>query len=347
MEGRLLPRLGISCAPLPGKRTLDARPRTHRIARRAMRLLITGGAGFIGSHLARLAAGRHEVTVFDKLTYAGSLDNLKGLDVCFVQGDVAEPADVERAFSKGPFDVVLHLAAETHVDRSLKDPAPFLRTNVLGTQVLLDASRAFGVGRFVHVSTDEVYGPMQACQTASEEHPLRPSSPYAASKAAGDLLVLAARHTWGFPAIIARPSNNYGPRQYPEKMIPLFIVNALAGKALPVYGDGLQERDWLFVEDCARALLELAEADILRHTVYNISFGCPRPNIEVARMLLRLVGRDDSLIQHVADRPGHDRRYAPDSSRIRAELGWRPVVDFEEGLRVTVEWYRNLDRRGA
>jgi len=304
-----------------------------------MRLLVTGGAGFIGSNFCQLAVERHEVVVIDKLTYAGSLANLEGLALEFVEGDVTDPADVERALARAKPDAIVHFAAETHVDRSLADPAPFLKTNVIGTQVLLDAARASRVARFLQISTDEVYGPMGPDETANEDAPLRPSSPYAASKAAADLLVLAARHTWGLPAIIARPSNNYGPRQYPEKAIPLFLVNALAGRPLPVYGDGLQERDWLYVEDCAGALLALVEARELRHTIYNISFGRPRPNIEVARALLRLVGRDDSLIAHVADRPGHDRRYAPDSSRIRDELGWRPRVDFDEGLRRTVEWY--------
>ncbi|MHC4199019.1 MAG: dTDP-glucose 4,6-dehydratase [Planctomycetota bacterium] len=311
-----------------------------------MRVLITGGAGFIGSNFVRAlaAGGSHdrgdEITVLDKLTYAGNLENLEGLDVEFVRGDVAEPDEVARLVAPGRFEAVVHFAAESHVDRSLEDPAPFLRTNVTGTQVMLDEARRARVGRFVHVSTDEVYGPMQPGGTATEDSPLHPTSPYSASKAAGDLLVLAARHTWGLPALIARPSNNYGPRQHPEKAIPLFLTNAMEGRKLPVYGDGLQERDWLFVDDCVGALVELLRADNLEHVIYNVSFGSPRPNLEMVRSILRFAGRDESFVEHVKDRPGHDRRYAPASSRLRAELGWKPGVDFEAGLARTAAWYR-------
>lgn len=337
-----------------------------------MRMLVTGGAGFIGSNFVRftrrgglvLAGGREgaegtdEITVLDKLTYAGNLSNLEGLDIEFVRGDCAEPAEVERVLTPGRFETVVHFAAESHVDRSLEDPAPFLRTNVIGTQVMLDAARRAGVKRFLHVSTDEVYGPLAPAETSDEESRLRPSSPYAASKAAADHLVLAARHTWGLGAIVARASNNYGPRQHPEKMVPLFLTNAIEGKALPVYGDGLQERDWLFVEDCVRAFLLLARAPRLAHTIYNVSFGSPRTNMETTRAILELVRRDEpataraaqraasqssageSLIRHVKDRPGHDRRYAPDSTRLREELGWRPEIEFDQGLHVTARWYR-------
>lgn len=306
-----------------------------------MKVLVTGGAGFIGSNFVRalVAVGAHAVTVLDKLTYAGNLENLDGLEIDFVRGDVAEPADVDGVLARGGFDAVAHFAAESHVDRSLTDPAPFLRTNVTGTQVLLDAARRAGVKRFLHISTDEVYGPMAPHATADEHAPLRPTSPYSASKAAGDLLVFAARHTWRLPAVIARPSNNYGPRQHPEKAIPLFLTNAMEGKRLPVYGDGLQERDWLHVDDCVRALVALLEAERLDQAIYNVSFGSPRPNLEMVRSVLRFAGRDESFIEHVADRPGHDRRYAPIPSLLRRELGWAPEIDFDEGLVRTARWY--------
>jgi dTDP-glucose 4,6-dehydratase len=310
-----------------------------------MRMLVTGGAGFIGSNFVRMVVeeGRDEVTVLDKLTYAGNLENLEGLDpsvMRFVRGDVAAPEDVEGVLSPGGFDAVVHFAAESHVDRSLEDPAPFIRTNVLGTQVMLDAARRAGVRRFLHISTDEVYGPLAPGEVTDEGAPLRPSSPYAASKAAADLLALAARHTWGLPVVVARASNNYGPRQHPEKMIPLFLTNALEEKPLPVYGDGLQERDWLYVHDCARAFLALVRAAELAHAVYNVSFGSPRTNMETTRAALALAGRDKSLIEHVKDRPGHDRRYAPDSTRLREEIGWKPGTDFRAGLERTARWYR-------
>jgi len=307
-----------------------------------MRVLVTGGAGFIGSNFVRALAddGAHEITVLDKLTYAGNLENLEGIEIEFVKGDVAEPADVESVLSPGRFDGVVHFAAESHVDRSLEDAAPFLRTNVTGTQVMLDAARRAGVARYVHLSTDEVYGPMGPGETADESAPFRPTSPYSASKAAADLLVAAARHTWGTPAVIARPSNNYGPRQHPEKAVPLFLTNAMEGKGLPVYGDGLQERDWLYVEDCVRALVALLLAPKLEHAVYNISFGEPRPNIEMVKAVLDFAGRSADAVEHVKDRPGHDRRYAPDSARIRSELGWQPEVDFDRGLALTAEWYK-------
>ncbi len=307
-----------------------------------MRVLVTGGAGFIGSNFVRalLGDGADEVTVLDKLTYAGNLENLEGLDIEFVKGDVAEPEDVERVLVAGRFEGVVHFAAESHVDRSLEDPAPFLRTNVIGTQVMLDAARRAGVGRFVHLSTDEVYGPLAPGETSDESATFRPTSPYSASKAAADHLVAVARHTWGFEGVIARPSNNYGPRQHPEKAIPLFLTNAMEGKRLPVYGDGLQERDWLFVEDCALALVALLRAERLEKAVYNVSFGEPRPNLDMVGAILKFAGRDEGSLEHVKDRPGHDRRYAPDSSRLRDELGWQPEVDFDRGLALTAEWYR-------
>lgn len=310
-----------------------------------MKVLITGGAGFIGSSLVRLLLHEEtevEVTNFDKLTYAGNLENLAGVDeeprYRFVQGDIADAEAVEWLFEVG-FDAVLHLAAETHVDRSLEDAAPFLRTNVLGTHTLLEAVRRHGVKRFIHVSTDEVYGSAPEGVVLDESAPLRPSSPYAASKAGADLLVSSYVRTYGLPAIILRCTNNYGPYQFPEKMLPLMIANALDERPLPVYGDGLQQRDWLHVEDHCRAILLALRRGRIGE-VYNVSAGRPRTNLEVIRKVLVLLGKPESLITYVEDRPGHDRRYALDSGKCRRELGWEPRWSFEPGLAETVEWNR-------
>ncbi len=298
-----------------------------------MRVLVTGGAGFIGSHFARrlLAAGG-DVAVLDKLTYAGNLGNLPdGAE--FHRGDIAERGDLDAV---GRCDAVVNFAAETHVDRSILGPHEFVSTDVLGTLVLLEAAADWGA-RFVQVSTDEVYGDV-ASGSAREADPIRPSSPYSASKAGGDLQVLAAVRTFRANASVTRGSNTYGPRQYPEKLIPLFTTNALDAKPLPLYGDGRQARDWLHVEDhCAGIELVLREG--APGEVYNVGAGDERENSEVAARILELTGADPSLLRHVDDRPGHDRRYAIDSGKLRG-LGWEPRRSFEDGLAATVEWYR-------
>jgi dTDP-glucose 4,6-dehydratase len=310
-----------------------------------MKLFITGGAGFIGSnHIRLLLAEDPEVEIvnFDALTYAGNLENLA--DVAddpryrFVRGDVADQTAVLDALDEGT-DAIIHFAAESHVDRSIASAAEFVRTNVLGTQVLLDAARARRVGRFVHVSTDEVMGSLDDGGYFTEERPLEPNSPYSASKAAAEHLVRAAVRTHGVDAVVTRCSNNYGPYQFPEKLIPLMIANALEGKPLPVYGDGLQVRDWIYVEDHCRAVDAVARRG-RSGEVYCIGASNERPNLDVVRTLLRVVGAPESLITYVTDRPGHDRRYAIDSSKIQRELGWAPRESFESGLERTVSWYR-------
>jgi len=309
-----------------------------------LKLLVTGGAGFIGSNLIRYLLRDHdelEITNLDKLTYAGNLENLN--DVAghpryhFVRGDIADATTMKELFAHG-FDAVINLAAETHVDRSIENAYPFIQTNIVGTHVLLEAVRAHRLPLFVHISTDEVYGSAAAGQSFSEDAALRPSSPYAASKAAADALVLSYMSTYEQPAIIVRCTNNYGPYQFPEKFIPLMIANALEDKPLPLYGDGQYQRDWLYVEDCCRAIV-IALAGGKAGEIYNVSSGSPRPNLEVARRLVKLLGKPESLIQFVEDRPAHDRRYALDSSKIRA-LGWEPQLSFEEGLQRTIDWYR-------
>ena len=301
-----------------------------------MNLLVTGGAGFIGSTYVRQAASEHEVVVLDKLTYAGRRENLPD-GVKLVVGAI-EDAWLVRELAEGR-DAIVNFAAESHVDRSIADQEAFARTHVIGTGVLLGAARELGVPRFLQVSTDEVYGSIED-GSFTEESPLAPSSPYSATKAAGDLLVSAHVHTYGIEAVICRGSNNYGPRQYPEKLIPLCVLNALSGDPLPVYGDGRQVRNWLYVEDFCRAI----------HTVllrgrpgeaYNVGGPDECENIEVVRRILALTGRDESLIEHVRDRPGHDRRYSLSSEKIRLELDWKPRVRFAEGLERTVEWYRH------
>jgi dTDP-glucose 4,6-dehydratase len=305
-------------------------------------VLVTGGAGFIGSHFIRLVLRRHKharVVNLDKLTYAGNLDNLRDVESDpryeFVLGDIRDKGLVRMIFAR--VQAVVHFAAETHVDRSIYDAGEFVLSNVHGTYTLLDALRAFpAVEAFVHISTDEVYGSRPG-RAARETDPLLPSSPYAATKAAGDHLARAYHVTYGLPTIILRPSNTYGPAQFPEKLIPLFVTNALEGKTLPVFGDGLQVRDWLFVEDHCRAV----EAALLRGRgggIYNIGAGCEMANLDLARRILEALESPRELIQFVADRPGHDRRYAMDSGLIRA-LGWEPETPFAEGLKRTVRWY--------
>ncbi|MGH9488282.1 MAG: dTDP-glucose 4,6-dehydratase [Terriglobales bacterium] len=309
------------------------------------RWLVTGGCGFIGSHFLRLLlAERPEAAVcnLDALTYAGRPENVAefGADprYRFVKADVADAAAVEAAFGGFAPDVVVHFAAETHVDRSLGDAGAFVRTNALGTQVLLAAARRLDVKRFVQVSTDEVYGSLAAPARAAGDAPLAPSSPYAASKAAADLLVLAAVHSFALPAVITRGANTYGPNQFPEKLLPLAIANALAREPIPLYGDGGNERDWLYVEDHCRGVLAAAERGCAG-AIYNLGGSGGLSNRELLERLLDLLERPRELIRPVPDRPGHDRRYALDSTRARRELGWEPQVALDAGLRRTVEWY--------
>jgi dTDP-glucose 4,6-dehydratase len=301
-----------------------------------VRILVTGGAGFIGSHCAkRLAAAGEDVAVLDKLTYSGNPANLEGADVELIEGDIGDADAVARA-ARGA-DAILNLAAETHVDRSIFGATEFIETDVLGTYVLLDWARAHGT-RLVQVSTDEVYGDVPPGRSSREDDPLRPSSPYSASKAGGDLQVIAAVRTYGVDASITRGSNTYGPNQYPEKIIPLFITNALDGEPLPLYGDGRQTRDWLHAEDhCAAVELVLREGR--PGEIYNVGGGEEVENRELTARILELTGADESLVRHVEDRPGHDRRYSLDATKLR-ELGWSPSRALADGLPETVEWYR-------
>ena len=300
-----------------------------------MKILVTGGCGFIGSHFVkRLVAGGDDVVVLDKLTYSGNPANLDGVDCELVEGDIADGDAVARAGIG--CEAVVNLAAETHVDRSILAAADFIRTDVFGTHVLLEWARASGA-RFVQVSTDEVYGDVPPGVSSREDDPLRPSSPYSASKAGGDLQVLAYVRTYGVNASITRGANTYGPNQYPEKLVPLFVTNALDGLPLPVYGDGRQRREWLHVEDHSAAI-DLVLREGSPGEVYNIG-GEERENLDVTRRIVELTGADPALVRHVEDRPGHDRRYSLDDSRLRA-LGWRPEREFEEGLAETVAWYR-------
>ncbi|GAC1316063.1 MAG: dTDP-glucose 4,6-dehydratase [Thermoleophilaceae bacterium] len=305
-----------------------------------MRLLVTGAAGFIGSTYVRTVLAEHddEVVVLDKLTYAGRLENLRDISeqIEFVEGAIEDRALVREAMTG--CDAVVNFAAESHVDRSIADQDAFARTHVIGTSVLLEAAREHGVSRYLQVSTDEVYGSIES-GSFSESSPLNPSSPYSATKAAGDLLVSAHFHTYGLATVICRGSNNYGPRQYPEKLIPLCALNALAGDPLPVYGDGRQVRNWLFVEDFARAI-DLVLRKGRAGEVYNVGGPDEVENIEVVERILALCGRDRSLIEHVTDRPGHDRRYSLGSEKARA-LGWEASTRFADGLERTVAWYRD------
>ncbi len=309
-----------------------------------MKILVTGGAGFIGSNFIRYFLQRHpESTIvnLDKLTYAGNLGNLTDVasrsEYRFVKGDICDRELCVRLFEEG-LEAVVHFAAESHVDRSIADPGAFIETNIQGTFNILEAARARKVPRFLHVSTDEVYGSMQPDEYAKEESPLKPNSPYAASKASSDLLVRSYFRTHGFPGIITRCSNNYGPCQFPEKLIPLMITNAMEGKKLPVYGDGMHERDWIFVEDHCRAL-ERVLFDGRPGEVYNIGFGKPVTNLEIVGNLLEALDKPEGLIEFVADRPGHDRRYALDTGKIQRELNWEPSVSLKDGLARTICWY--------
>ena len=317
--------------------------------RSVSKLLVTGGAGFIGSNFVRLVLHEtdHRVVNVDLLTYAGNLENLDDVErherYAFVRADIADPQALAALFAAERPDSVVHFAAESHVDRSVLDASAFVRTNVVGTQVLLDQSRQHGVRRFVHVSTDEVYGSLGPTGLFTEDTPIQPNSPYSASKAGSDLLVRAAVHTHGMDCVVTRCSNNYGPFQFPEKLIPLMIANAHEGKPLPVYGAGRNVRDWIHVLDHCRGVLAALERGGAGE-VYNFGGDAERENLAVVKEILRLVGKGEDLIQFVKDRPGHDRRYAMDSSRARAALGWAPTYTFEEGLEQTVTWYLENER---
>jgi dTDP-glucose 4,6-dehydratase len=307
-------------------------------------ILVTGGCGFIGSNFIRHAlVARPDLLIInlDLLTYAGNLENLADLPQTsryrFVRGDIADRAAVDRLVQNG-VEAVVNFAAETHVDRSIHAAEGFVRTNVVGTNVLLEAARAAKVPRFVQVSTDEVYGSLGSTGRFTEESPLAPNSPYAASKAAADLLVRAYVHTYDFPGLITRCSNNFGPYQFPEKLIPLFVTNALADQPLPLYGDGMNVRDWIYVQDHCAAILAVLERGVAGE-VYNIGGGHEVPNVEITRLILAELGKPESLVRFVKDRPGHDRRYAIDAGKIQRELGWTPQHPFAAALRETIRWY--------
>ncbi len=308
-----------------------------------MKLLVTGGAGFIGSNFVHQTIARHpdwRLVVLDKLTYAGNLKNLEpelSAGRCeFVQMDICDRGVVDAVRGS---DAVIHFAAESHVDRSIEDASAFVRTNVDGTHNMLQACREAGVPRFVHVSTDEVYGSLGDTGQFSEDTPLKPNSPYSATKAASDLLVLACVHTYKFPGMVTRCSNNYGPYQFPEKFIPLMIAQAMAGERLPVYGKGANVRDWIHVSDHCSALLTILERG-REGEVYNIGGGCEMQNLDVAKLILKALGRSEDLIQFVTDRPGHDLRYAINCEKLDGDLGWKPRVKFDQGLADTIAWYR-------
>jgi len=310
-----------------------------------MKILVTGGAGFIGSAFVRMAIADTDLHVvnFDKLTYAGNLENLAPVDATeryrFVHGDICDAELVEATLAEERPDAIVHFAAESHVDRSILSPEPVVRTNFHGTFTLLEAARRHKIGRFVHVSTDEVYGSLEAPAEADEAYPLNASSPYSASKAASDLLARSYFVTYKLPVLVTRASNNYGPYQFPEKLIPLMIANALDNQSLPVYGDGQQVRDWLYVYDHCRGILAVLNQG-REGEIYNIGGNRSLPNLEVVHQVLALTGKSESLIVYVKDRPGHDRRYALSSEKLMRETGWQPQMDFETGLARTIEWYR-------
>ena len=312
------------------------------------KLLITGGAGFIGSWFVKLAIKRgYDCVVVDALTYAGDLERLRDVEgfYRFYKIDIRDKEALEEVFKKEKPEVVVHFAAESHVDRSILDPSSFITTNIIGTYNLLELARAYGVERFVNISTDEVYGdlPLDSEEVFTEDSPLKPSSPYSVSKASADMLGRAYFRTYGLPVITVRPSNNYGPWQYPEKFIPVCILKALKNEPIPIYGTGKNRREWIFVEDCAEGVLKITEEGKIGE-VYNLGSGEERENLEVAKSILRILGKEESLIRFVSDRPGHDLRYGMSSRKVKEELGFEPKTNFEEGLKATVEWYvQNMD----
>ena len=308
-----------------------------------LRILVAGGCGFIGSNFIRsmLSSGGCTITNLDKLTYAGNLENLRDLEgrpgYTFVKGDIAEGADLEAAFATG-IDAVVNFAAESHVDRSIIDPGAFVRTNIYGAYLLLEHARRRGAKKFLQVSTDEVYGALGEKGKFREETPLAPNSPYSASKASADLLALSYHRTFGLPVLITRCSNNYGPYQFPEKLIPLLVSNALVDKELPIYGDGLNVRDWIHVSDHCAALALVLEKGV-PGSIYNVGAGNERTNLEIVEIILDLLQKPRGLIRHVKDRPGHDRRYAIDGTKIKTDLGFEAAVPFRTGMEETVRWY--------
>ena len=308
-----------------------------------MKILVTGGAGFIGSAFIRNNSTAH-ILNFDKLTYAGNLENLLPIAsnprYRFLRGDICDAAAVDAAFEDFQPDAVVHFAAESHVDRSIHSPAPVIQTNFNGTFTMLEAARKHKTERFVHVSTDEVYGSIAEPLDADESYPLRTSSPYSASKAGSDLLALSYFTTYKMNISVTRASNNYGPYQFPEKLIPLMIANALENKALPIYGDGMQIRDWLYVDDHCSAIQSVLEKGQAGE-VYNIGGSRALPNIEVVKKILAATGRTEALLSYVTDRPGHDRRYAITTAKLEAATGWKATMDFEQGLTATVDWYKS------
>ena len=312
-----------------------------------MKVLVTGGAGFIGSNFINHILSTHddyEVVNLDKLTYAGNLENLKPSEkkknYHFIKGDICNNELVDYLFQKYSINYVINFAAESHVDRSILGSEIFYRTNVIGTNVLLEASRRYEVEKFLQISTDEVYGSLDELGLFTEDTPLSPNSPYSYSKAAADMMALSFYHTYGLPVVITRCSNNYGPLQFPEKLIPLMIINSLNGKKLPVYGDGLNVRDWIYVIDHNRAAQLVFEKG-LPGEIYNIGASREMKNIDIVKLIIKTLGKGDDLIEYVKDRPGHDRRYAIDSSKIQNELGWKPIFEFEKAIEETINWYLN------
>ncbi|GAB6077686.1 dTDP-glucose 4,6-dehydratase [Hydrogenobaculum acidophilum] len=306
-----------------------------------MKLLVTGGAGFIGSEFVREGVRKgYDIVVVDKLTYAGDLERLKEVEenIAFYKADITNKEFIEYIFKKEKPNIVVHFAAESHVDRSILDASPFIETNVKGTQVLLDTSKEVGIEAFINIATDEVYGELGEEGTFREDSPLIPNSPYSVSKASADMLGRAYYKTYGLPVITIRPSNNYGPWQYPEKLIPVVILKALNNEKIPVYGTGQNIREWLFVSDCAEAIFEIMQKGKIGE-VYNVGSHQERRNIEVVKTILKLLNKPEALIEFVQDRPGHDFRYSLDTTKIQKELGWKAKTTFEEGIEKTVKWY--------